>query len=300
MTNILNSFHTPVLLKETLDLLNLKSGEVVFEGTGGLGGYTEQIAKRLGPCGKLIVTELDRQLAEHIRERLRHFECQVFVIEKNFREIKSILLELKINKLDVIILDLGLSSYHIEHAGRGFSVHKSEPLLMTFSETETHVGSTANEIVNHWSEQSLRDIFIGFGGEKRANKIAKAIIFARHSGPIESSSQLAKIVESVISRKGRLHSATKVFQAIRMAANDEFGALKQILSDGWRMLGSDGRVAVITFHEVEDRLVKQFFAGMIAVRSAKLVNKKPIVAKRAEVKENIRSRSAKLRVIIKV
>src|SRR3989344_5054289 len=284
--------HTTVLKNETLAALALKPGAIVFEGTGGEGGLSESIALEIGRGGVLIVADLDSDLLNRIRERLSAVPCKVEYVNDNFRNIRQILVDLAVTALDAIIVDLGLCSWQIEESGRGFSFDEDEPLLMTFASSVTEGDLTALQVVNNWSEENLADIIYGFGGERNSRKIAKAIVAYR---PITSSKQLADVITKVSPRKGKLHPATKTFQAIRMAVNDEVGALKQLLVDGWEILTPDGRLAVISFHEIEDRIVKRFFVSKVAEYKAKLINKKPIVPTEAEVSSSPHSRSAKLR-----
>ncbi|HEY4518402.1 MAG TPA: 16S rRNA (cytosine(1402)-N(4))-methyltransferase RsmH [Candidatus Paceibacterota bacterium] len=289
--------HTTVLKNETLAALALKPGAIVFEGTGGEGGLSESIALEIGRGGVLIVADLDSDLLNRIRERLSAVPCKVEYVNDNFRNIRQILVDLAVTALDAIIVDLGLCSWQIEESGRGFSFDEDEPLLMTFASSVTEGDLTALQVVNNWSEENLADIIYGFGGERNSRKIAKAIVAYR---PIQSSRQLADVINSVSPRKGKINPATKTFQAIRMATNDEVGALKQLLVDGWESLVPGGKLVTISFHEVEDRLVKRFMAAKSAEGKAELMSKKPVTPSLVEVKSNPRSRSAKLRVAQKI
>src|SRR3989344_7074076 len=289
--------HTTVLKNETLAALALKPGAIVFEGTGGEGGLSESIALEIGRGGVLIVADLDSDLLNRIRERLSAVPCKVEYVNDNFRNIRQILVDLAVTALDAIIVDLGLCSWQIEESGRGFSFDEDEPLLMTFASSVTEGDLTALQVVNNWSEENLADIIYGFGGERNSRKIAKAIVAYR---PIQSSRQLADVINSVSPRKGKINPATKTFQAIRMATNDEVGALKQLLVDGWEPLVPGGTLVMISFHEVEDRVVKRFFVSKVGEAKATLVRKKPIVPTDNEIELNPRSRSAKLRVAQKI
>lgn len=289
--------HTTVLKKETLETLALKPGAIVFEGTGGEGGLSRELAEQVGSTGSLIITDLDSSLLARVGTSLQNAKCNVNLVNDNFRNIKNILVDLAVTALDAIIVDLGLCSYQIDESGRGFSFDKDEPLIMTFSDSSGEGSVTAEQVVNNWSEENLADIIYGFGGERNSRKIAKAIVTAR---PITNSKQLADVISSVSPRRGKIHPATKTFQAIRIAVNDEVGALKQLLIDGWELLLPDGRLAVISFHEVEDRVVKRFFVSKVGEAKATLVRKKPIVPTDNEIELNPRSRSAKLRVAQKI
>jgi 16S rRNA (cytosine1402-N4)-methyltransferase len=298
--------HTPVLKSETLDLLDPKSGETIFEGTGGEGNLSLLIVEKIGSDGKLVVTDLDEANLTKVKAKLSNYgkdaqgKERVICKIANFRAIINILSELNISGVDGILLDLGLASPQIEESGRGFTFMKDEPLIMTFASTVDELTVTASDVVNTWSKESLTEIFKGFGGEKRADKIATQIVELRRRHRIETTGELVKIIENVYGgKRGRIHPATRVFQALRMAVNDEMGALRQVLRDGWDVMNPKARFVVISFHEIEDREVKRFFQEKSRAKEGVLVNKKPVVATRGEIRINPRSRSAKLRAIIK-
>jgi len=295
-----NSLHQTVLLDETLDLLDLRSGLKVFEGTAGDGGLTSRISEYICPTGTLLVTDLDEISIIRTYEKVSRANCQVIIKQENFSRIKELALEAEITLLDRIVLDLGLSSTQIEQSGRGFSFMKDEPLQMTFKSNLESSDLTASEIVNNWKEESLTDIFWGYGGEHKAKAIAKAIVKERKKAKIESTSDLVGVVENVVGNmRGKIHPATKVFQALRIAVNDELGALKKVLRDGWQLLAPLGRIVVVSFHELEDREVKNFFKERNIDNSGQIITTKPVVASRQELSRNVRARSAKLRAIIK-
>src|SRR3989344_7435676 len=293
--------HTPVLTKETMELLSPKEGETIFEGTGGEGGLSLLIVERLGPKGKLIVTDLDENNLNIVRYKLSQYGDTSVCKVANFRDIKRTLGDLEIKGVDGILLDLGLASSQIEESGRGFTFNKNEPLIMTFSSSPDELTVTARDVVNNWKEESLAEIFRGFGWERKADKIARLIMQARKSKIIETTGELIEIVKQVYPNKpGRLHPATRVFQALRMAVNDEVGAIRQILRDGWSLLNPEARFVVLSFHEIEDREIKTFFKNMAGKKLGNLVTKKPVLPNRAEVRINPRSRRAKLRAIVKI
>jgi 16S rRNA (cytosine1402-N4)-methyltransferase len=292
--------HKTVLVKETLECMDIKPNDVVFEGTGGEGGLSHEIVSRLGPSGTLVITELDRHLSSRLRKLLSQAVCTVYVEQDNFRNIAAIIRAKGIKALDAIILDLGLASYHYEESGRGFSFLRDEPLLMTLDDSP-RAGITARDAVNTWKEETLKDIFAALGGERAAAKIAKTIVFARREKSIENTGELVKIIEEAVGiKRGVLHPATRVFQALRIAVNDEGGALAQALRDGWDSLREGGRFVVISFHEGEDRKVKEWSRSLVTAGEGVLLNKKAIAPSRAELKANPRSRSAKLRAVRKV
>lgn len=292
--------HKTVLLKETIEALDLRPGLCVFEGTGGEGGLSREIAGEIAPGGTLVITELDRESRSIIQSNLDGSEISVIIVAENFKNIERILADNAKSQVDRIVLDLGLSSRELEESGRGFSFERDEPLVMTFKSEPDENDLTAKYVVNNWSEESLSDIIWGYGGEDRARQIARAIVTARANKEIETSLELAQIVETAVGgRRGALHPATKTFQALRIAVNDELGALRQVLSDGWKVLSSGGRFVVIAFHELEDREVKKFFRNKQHSGEGELLTKKPVTPSEEEEKANPRSRSAKLRVIKK-
>jgi 16S rRNA (cytosine1402-N4)-methyltransferase len=223
-------------------------------------------------------------------------------VQRSFRGVKEVLKKNGVNRIDRALLDLGLSSFLLEHSGRGFSFKIDEPLMMTFISEPRKGMLTAEEVVNTWSEETLADVIYGFGGESFSQRIARAIVTRREQKPIRTSGDLAEIIKKAVPiwyRNKRLHPATKTFQAIRMAVNDEVNTLIEGLINVWETLETNGRLAIISFHEVEDRIVKNFFVGKAKEELGKIVTKKPVVPSRDEVRKNPRARSAKLRVIIK-
>lgn len=295
-----NAQHIPVLLKESIEGLHLTVGSKVFEGTVGLGGHSEAICNAIGSEGLFIGTDADRESLALAEERLTKAPCKKILVVENFRNMNHVLANAGVLSVDAILLDIGLSSRQLDSAPRGFSFLRDEPLLMTFR--SDGAGLTAREIVNEWAEDSIADIIYGYGEEHAARKIAHAIVEARSKKPIETAAGLAAIVkESVPSflRFGRVHPATKTFQALRIAVNDELGALREGLTKGFASLAPQGRMAVISFHSLEDRIVKDFFRERAKEGTGELITKKPIVPGEKEIKENPRSRSAKLRIISK-
>lgn len=294
--------HISVLLNETVNGLDIHTGDVVLDGTLGGGGHTKEILKIFGKDVKVIGLDLDHDAIERVKNSLPT-NSNISLVCAGFQDISKVLSDLNIDKVDRILLDLGISSFQLEEAGRGFTFQKDEPLLMTMKKNPTEEDLTAEEIVNTWEEESLRDIIYGFGEEKYAKKIANAIVKAREIKDIKTTSDLVKIINDAVGRyyKGRkINPATKTFQALRIAVNTELPNLEKVIEDGFKDLSSGGRMAIITFHSLEDRIVKNAFRDLKNKELANIINKKPIIPSEEELKENPRSRSAKLRIIEKI
>lgn len=292
--------HIPVLLEETISVLALQSESTVIDCTLGGGGHARAILEQIGPRGTYVGIDADPRAIE-MADELRKSVATVHLVKDNFRSIKRIIEDLGV-KPDAILADLGWRSDQFETGGKGFSFNSDDPLLMTFGDPTAHV-FTASDIVNEWEESSISDVLYGYGEEKRARRIAHAIVAARARGPIKTARELSDIVVAAtpaFARHGKIHPATRTFQAIRIAVNDELGALTDLLRDGFEILGPQGRLAIISFHSLEDRLVKRFMKEKIDEGKALRLIKKPITANAEEREENPRSRSAKLRVIEKI
>lgn len=295
--------HVPVLLQSIIELLNVKEGDTVVDATLGLAGHASVIAKSLGKKGILIGFDADASLLLKAKNNLANEACQTIFINTNFRNIESALDSRNIEKVDAILFDLGLNSEHFDLSGRGFTFQKDEPLLMTLKSEIDEETLTAKEIVNTWAEESLADIIYGYSEERLSRRIAKAIVEARTEKPIETSFELVAVIKKAMPSArlhGKTHFATKTFQALRITVNDEIGALKEGLSGAWNKLDHGGRMAVISFHSLEARTVKNFFKQQVAEGSGRLINKKAIAPDREEEIDNPRSRSAQLRVIEKI
>ena len=303
--------HIPVLLNETIEGLNIKENGIYVDGTAGGGGHSAEILKRL-TTGKLISIDRDPDAVSVLTQRFRRNENSI-VIKGNFGNMKD-LLELRgVRRVDGVLLDIGVSSHQLDTASRGFSFHENAPLDMRMSQS----GVTAEELVNTLPYEELRRIIFEYGEEKYASSIAKGIIAAREQEPITTTLQLAEIIKAHVPQKVRRdgHPARKTFQAIRIAVNDELELLDRGLDDAFKLLGKGGRLAVITFHSLEDRIVKQKMAGWcqgctcpkdfpVCVcgnkPKARLINKKPVCANGTELADNPRARSAKLRICEKI
>lgn len=297
-----NPIHIPVLLHESIEGLDLKEGDRVFEGTVGLGGHTEEIVKRIGQRGVYIGTDEDESALLHAEERLASYTTTKRFYRENFRNLDRVLDDAGYPEVDKILFDIGTSNLQLEASGRGFSWRRDDPLLMTFHSVPRKDALTAREIVNEWGEESIRDILKGYGEERFAYRIANAIIVAREKKPIETTGELAEIVTNAVPRfvrSGKIHPATKTFQAIRIAVNDELGALREGIAKGFARLVPGGRMAVISFHSLEDRIVKNFFKERKEEGYAVLITKRPIAPSEEECTRNPKSRSAKLRILEK-
>lgn len=307
--------HQTVLGPQAVEALQIKPDGIYVDCTLGGGGHSALIAAQLGPQGWLIGIDQDLEAIHHARKRLAPFSARVSVIHGNFREIGTIVKDLGIEQVDGLLYDLGVSSPQLDQAERGFSYQHDAPLDMRMDQTQPF---SAFDLVNTYSEEELADIFFRFGEERFSKRIARNIVQQRASAPIRTTGQLAEIIKASIPAKARKHGphpAKRTFQAIRIAVNDELQALSQSLEQGIPLLKKGGRVAVITFHSLEDRICKQFFKQQSAPCTCppdlphcvcgktpvlKVVTKKPVVPDRHEVEQNPRARSAKLRVAEKV
>lgn len=295
--------HRTVLLQEGIKQLGIGPGCVVVDGTFGAGGHSRLIASIIGRTGTLVAFDRDRSVfkapvAREIGALTHVVECVA-----DFRNIKHTLALHGISAPDAVLLDLGQSSTEIEHSGRGFTFMKDEPLLMTYEHDPSPEALTAERIIAEWSEDTLVAILSGFADETYAERIARAIVTEREKAPIRTTFDLVRVIESAIAprfRSRHRHVATRTFQALRMAVNDELGALTQVIDDGLSILKVHGRMVIITFHSVEDRLVKNAFRAMSVEGRGRVLTKRPLVPQEEEVSENPRSRSAKMRVIEKL
>ncbi|MBR1384555.1 MAG: 16S rRNA (cytosine(1402)-N(4))-methyltransferase RsmH [Ruminococcus sp.] len=304
--------HYSVMLNEAVDGLAIKSDGIYVDGTAGGAGHSREIASRLDPLkGRLIALDRDPEAVKVATERLKGLPAQV--INANYADIRSVLSELEVEKVDGVLLDLGVSSYQLDNAERGFSYHKDAHLDMRMSGE----GTSAWDIVNESSEAELSHWIFEYGEEKFARSIAANIVKSRQSAPINTTFELAEIIKASVPQKVRREKnpCKKTFQAIRIVVNDELGFLDRALNEAFDCLKVGGRMVVITFHSLEDRAVKTAFAGFAQgctcppefpvcvcgkTPRGKLITRKPITPSEKELEENNRSRSAKLRIIEKI
>ena len=295
--------HKSVLFDESINALNIDNKKIILDGTAGGGGHSREIAKN---AGRLIAVDQDPDAIKVLGERLGGFE-NVTIVKNNFSNIKQILADLEIDKIDGVLLDLGVSSFQLDTDERGFSYHKNAPLDMRMSKT----GISARDVVNTYSEQELSDILFRYGEEKFARQIARNIVAFRQNEPIETTFQLVDIIKASYpkSKMRDSHPARKTFQAIRIEVNKELDVLEKTLDDALDCLNTGGRLCVITFHSLEDRIVKERFNSWlnpctcpkefpVCVCGKKPLGRLPFKFKAptdAELEENPRARSAKLR-----
>ena len=293
--------HKTVLLNESIENLNLKAGSIFFDGTLGGAGHSSKVCSDFKGKVRVIATDKDNLAIRNGKEKLSKLGCSTDLVLSDYRNLDIVLTNLGVDKVDAILLDLGLSSDQLDTSGRGFTFRNNEPLLMTFGENEQKVD--AKVILNNWGEETIADILFGYSDERYSRRIAKGIIESRKVKPIETTFDLVEIIKNSVPagyKRGKTHFATKTFQALRIAVNDEITALKEGMKKGWEYLNKGGRMAVISFHSVEDREVKNFIRNKVKDSEGKFINKKPIIPKDKEICENPRSRSAKLRIIEKI
>lgn len=303
--------HQSVLVQEVLQNLQVSGKRVVVDGTLGLGGHSLEILQSLPKGGKLFCFELDSDHLKHAKKVLKDFKEQVVFIQANFNQLANEIAKTRVKGIDAILLDLGLASPHVDIPEKGFSFMHEGPLDMRFSKDQP---ATAADVVNKYSEKELIRIFKDYGEERKARKIAHEIAVMRKRKPFKTTTQLAKFVEKMVHRDGRIHPATRIFQALRIEVNKELDVLQDVLNQAVALLRPKGRIVVISYHSLEDRIVKQFFKAMSRdyvnvpgelkttklKPSLKIITKKPIVPGLEEIARNPRSRSAKLRVAEKL
>lgn len=312
------SVHKPVLLNESIESLNLKAGAVAVDATFGGGGHSEAILNKIGDNGKLVAIDADSEAIERFKSKVKNqkskAEGRIFLINDNFENLEKILENLKIEKVDAILADLGWSSDQL--IGKGMSFMQDEQLDMRLSKDQK---ISAWNVVNEFSEEELERIIRDLGEEKFWRSIAKKIVESRKIKKIETTKELAEIVKSGVPRKfrfGKINLATKTFQGIRIEVNQELENLEKFIPQAIEKLNTGGRLAIISFHSLEDRIVKNIFrenargristdpiTGQTIVHEPpkiKLINKKPVISGEKEIEENSRARSAKLRVCEKL
>ena len=291
--------HNPVLIEEVLDFLDLAPGKIIVDATIGGGGHAEQILQKISPGGMLIGIDRDPESLRIAHERLKPMQGSFKLINRNFRDIKEIISDLKIGEIDGLLFDLGISGIQMGTPERGFSIKNPGPLDMRMDRNQS---LTAKDLVNRLTERELSVLIKDFGEERFHKRIAKAIVDSRRHGEIKDTAELAAVICGSLpyGRRGRIHPATRTFQALRIAVNQELEAIEGALKDAAGLLRKGGRICVISFHSLEDRIVKHTFREFKAKGVFRIVTKKPVTAKWEEVSGNPRSRSAKLRAAIKL
>jgi len=294
--------HYPVLLKEVIESLNPLPNQNYVDGTVGLASHTIEILKRTSPQGKVLAIDLNKETLKIAKRRIKEkgLSERVIFAQGNFAKIAEIVKKFRFSPVKGVLLDLGLSMFLIKESGLGFTFQKNEFLDMRYSPKETNL--TASQILNSYSFKELAEIFSSFGQEKKAREIAEEIVRQRKKEPINYTFQLKEIVERVygFKRRKRIQPATKVFQALRIYLNKELENLKEGLKSSFAILSPGGRMVVITFHSLEDKIVKQFYLEKKRKGEGVIITKRPIKPKYQEIKINPPSRSAKLRVLEKI
>lgn len=287
--------HVPVMREEVLGALELKSSGIYIDATLGLGGHAKGILQRAGGC-TLIGIDRDENAIEIARERLKSYQ-KVHLIKNKFSNMKDVVNNLGYEKVNGILLDVGVSTLHLKAEGRGFSFLRDEPLDMRMDQCSD---LTAEKVVNSYKEKDLADVIYQFGEERYSRRIAKSIVFARRKNRITSCKELATIIERAVGRRGRIHPATRTFQALRIEVNGELDELSKAVDSGAELLEEQGRFCVLSYHSLEDRIVKNAFKKLAKEGLFRIITKKPMVPEREEQKLNPSSRSAKLRVSEKI
>lgn len=300
VTSAPSSGHTSVLLQEVLEGFGITPDSVVVDATIGGAGHMRVFAEKLGAAGVLVGIDADDQAVARAREALADAIPTVHLVQGNFRHIKEHVTSLSIPQVDYVLFDLGWSGYQLE-SGRGFSFTSDEPLVMTYASADEDV-MTAYDLLHTLSKEQLADIIFAYGEERFARRIAERIVTERTVAPITTAAALAQVVKRAVPvwyRHRRTHPATKTFQALRIAVNDELDALRDALAGGLDILAPGGRMALITFHSIEDRIVKRTFERFQQDGKGVVQTRKPIAPSKEEVEQNPRARSAKLRIFEK-
>lgn len=287
--------HKPVLVNEVLSFIDFDRFRVFVDLTIGEGGHSYEILKRMSDDSILIGFDIDSDILEITKLRLKELNKKFYLFNENYKNFYSKLKEIKINEVDFMLLDLGFSSFHLKN-GRGFSFLDDKSLHMGYNLNI----KGADYYINNLSKDELAYIFEEYGEIKESRRIAEEIVEVRRKKKIKTSSDLSKIVEKIVHKRGRIHPATKVFQALRIYVNKEFENLREFLLVFSDYLKKDGILEVISYHSVEDRIVKKAFKELEEMEKVKIVNKKVIIPTHEEIRENRRSRSAKLRVVKKI
>ncbi|MCF7958187.1 MAG: 16S rRNA (cytosine(1402)-N(4))-methyltransferase RsmH [Phycisphaerae bacterium] len=290
--------HRPVLMKPLLEILDFNPEAVVVDATVGQGGHSFQMAERLSEKGRLIGLDVDPDSLEAAANRLSNVQCPVTLIRSNFGRLDEVLTDLKIDGVDVILADIGISSAQLANKERGISFQEDGPLDMRLDD---RLETTAADLVHTTREEELADLIYQYGEERKSRRIARAIVEARRIKTIKRTGELLEIVNAAVGfsggwHKSKIHPATRTFQALRIAVNDELGQLERLLAIAPKVLREKGQIAIISFHSLEDRIVKYNFRDNKQNEIYKILTKKPVIADEDERRVNPRSRSAKMRV----
>ena len=307
--------HEPVMLSQCIEGLNINPDGVYVDGTLGGGGHSSAICDMLSPAGTLIGTDADRDALEAAGQKLKDKKCRIHLVNSNYADIKDVLADLGIEKIDGALLDLGVSSFQLDNPQRGFSYMNDAPLDMRMDQDG---GMTAKDVVNSYSQKELTSVISRYGEERWASRIAEFIVRSRKDKPIDSTGELVDIIKAAVPASARRtgpHPAKRTFQAIRIEVNDELGQLQRAVENFCDILSPGGRLCIITFHSLEDRIVKEIFSRRanpctcpkefpvcVCGKKAdiKKVTGKPIIPSEEEVNRNPRARSAKLRIAEKI
>ena len=295
--------HVSVLLHESIDGLDIEAGDTIIDATLGAGGHSRAIVEKFSDI-TIVGFDLDADALKLAKQNIEEVDGTLIPMQANFRTMDTACEQKGISEVNGVLFDFGISSMELGESGRGFSFKYDEPLLMTLQNPITDDTLTAREVVNGTREKELADIIFTYGEESFSRQIASAIVMARKRKKIETTFELAEIIRNAVPnfyKNGRINPATKTFQALRIYVNDELGAITEGLEKAWNLLATDGRIVTITFHSLEDRIVKNFFKDKAkSDERAQIITKKPIVPTREEVIKNPRSRSAKLRILKKI
>ncbi len=293
--------HITVLTQEAVEALAISNTSVVVDATLGASGHAKLITEKLGSKGTFVGIDADADAIAAGKKALAGASCTTHLCVGNYRNIDSLIETLTITNVDAILADLGWRMEQFSGNGKGFSFQVDEPLIMTFGDAQTYP-FTARDIVNEWKEVDIRNVLKGYGEERFAGRIARAIVESRETNPIETTFALVEIIKKstpLVYQRGKIHPATRTFQALRIAVNDEFDALETFIKKSIALLNPKGRLAIITFHSLEDRIVKHLFRTLGHDQVGTVITKRPITATDEELLSNPRSRSAKLRIFEK-
>jgi len=293
---MVEKFHTPVMLEETIKYLNLKPAKIIVDATIGTAGHSQEILKHILPAGFLIGIDRDKESLNVAKERLKSFSDSCVLVHDNFINLDQILKNLNIQKVDGILFDLGISSFQLDNPERGFSFQEEGPLDMRL-DRDSYI--CAYDLLNNLTEKEISILLWNFGQERWHHRIAQLLVKERQKHPITTTKELSEIVLKAIPyryQRARIHPATRTFQALRIAVNHELQNLEIALNKAVELLNKGGRICVISFHSLEDRIVKVVFRKFASIGLLKILTPKPLTPKYTEIKENPSSRSSKLRV----